>query len=189
MNSQIQLQQQSMALMQNQFASFNKFSLAQTFMELQIDMEERSDKKNNLVLFNLAEAGSEDKPDLEVVKDAFTAAGADPEVVTSVDRLGQTRTAPDANPRPIKIYTTSFSEKLKLLQNQKAVFKSVPDLVKRTNNAFIRPDQSRLERQQAFQLRQQLREVRAKNPAVTFKIKGTQIITENPNAPMQMNGV
>ncbi len=184
MNQQIRLQQQSMALIQNQISTMNPLRIASLFMELQDDHEERESKKENLVLYGFAEKLPDNQSDLDVIKSAFTAAGADPEVVMSVDWLGQPRDA-NSKPRPLKIFTSSLTEKLKVLKGQKAIFKMVPDLATRTDKPYFRHDQSRLQRQADYQLRQQLKEVSAKNPGVKFKIRRSEIISENPFAPMQ----
>ncbi len=185
MNQQIRLQQQSMALIQNQISTMNPLRIASLFMELQDDREERESKKENLVLYGFAEKLPENQSDLDVIKAAFTAAGADPEVVTSVDRLGQPREA-NSKPRPLKIFTSSLTEKLKVLTGQKAIFKMVPDLATRTDKPFFRHDQTRLQRQADYQLRQQLKDVSEKNPGVKFKIRGSEIVSENLLAPMQV---
>ncbi len=185
MNQQIRLQQQSMALFQNQISAMNPLHIASLFMEMQDDREERESKKENLVLYGFAEKLPDNQSDLDVIKAAFTAAGADPEVVTSVDRLGQPRDA-NSKPRPLKIFTSSLAEKTKVLKGQKAVFKMVPDLATRTDKPFFRHDQTRLQRQADYQLRQQLKDVSEKNPGIKFKIRGSEIVSENVSAPMQV---
>ncbi len=77
-SDQIKLQQQQMGMLQNQLSSINRFSIASAFMELQEDKEERETKKTNLVLYGLAEVKEGDKPDVDVIKNMFTAAGRTP---------------------------------------------------------------------------------------------------------------
>ncbi len=110
----------------------------------------------------------------------FTAAGADPTVVTDVARLGEARGA-GSKPRPIKIFTSSLDEKLKLLKNQKAAFGQVDDFKIRGDRPFLRHDQTRLQREADFQLRNQLRQVRQNNPDTQFVISGGKIIPRNLN--------
>ncbi len=182
---QVQLQQQSMGLLQNQLASINRYSLASAFIELQEDKEERALKKDNAVLFGLAEHKEGDKSDMEVIQAAFIAADADPAVITDVFRLGQQREA-GAKPRPIKILTSSFDDKMKLLKSQKKIFAAVPDFKLRGDGPFFRHDQSKMQRESDFQLRNELRQMRQRNPGTQFVVSGGKIIVRSGNAPPPM---
>ncbi len=184
LTEQIKLQHQTMGLMQNHLSSFNRLSIASAFIELEEDKEERAAKKDNAVLFGLAEPKQGEATDLDVVKHAFSAAGADPSVVTDVARLGEIRGA-GAKPRPIKIYTNSFDDKSKVLKAQKTIFSTVPDFATRSDRPFFRNDLSKIQRENDYQLRNQLRQVRQQNPGGQFIISGGKIIPKsNFGAPM-----
>ncbi len=179
-SEQMQLQQQSMAMLQNQLTSINRQSIASAFFELQEDREEREEKKTNLVLYGLAEPTENDAPDVDLLKNVFTAAGADPDAITDVHRLGQKRVA-GAKPRPVKILTSSYEAKMAVLKGQKEAMKAVPDFAGRSDRPFFRPDQTRLQRQEDFRLRSQLKEVRERNPGTEWLIVRGEIVSRRGN--------
>ncbi len=178
--AQIENQAQALSVIQNQLASVNRFSLASAFMELEVDREERAEKKNNLVLVGLAEPKQDDKDDLEVVKMAFKAAGADPEVVTEVFRLGPQREEGE-KPRPVKVFTSSYDSKMILLRGQRKAFAAVPEFTSRAEKPYLRHDLSKLQRDQDFELRKQLTQARSLNPTKNLVVRDGKIIERRGN--------
>ncbi len=190
LSQQVVLQQQQIGLLQQQqqhLSSFNRYNLASAFLDIQEDKLEREAKKDNLVCYGLQEPVITEgaKTDMDIIMDSFTAAGADPLVITKVDRLGDPRPA-DKFPRPLKIFTSSYEDKLKVLTGQKKIFSIVPQFKESKLSHWFRPDLTRMQREQDYLLREELKRARLENPAKQLIIRGDKII-ERPkaNPPMQ----
>ena len=159
---------------------------------------EKEKRKSNIVIRGLPETGSETE-DRDLVKFALSEINCETIIPAEVSRLGKMPAKPsteeNANApgdqaiaaapagrggtrvpsRPVRCVLLNSDEKKQILQNGKQVRNSVT-IRYDPKKVFFIPDQTKLEREDDWILREKLRKSRAENPDKHYIIKGKKVV-------------